>query len=107
MKITIDRSVEMRLRPALAESRSRKEIFFTLHPAYRIDGKLRTSQENLIAYYTADVIRDGQFQVLDYVKNHFNGKGRLKVFKPENCDRFGLKQPVHFMRTEVDLSAMC
>jgi len=82
-----------------AESHSRKEILFTFHHAYTIRGKLKTTEENLIPFYTADFIRDSKFWVLDYVKHHFAGKGQLTVFNPEKCDRPDDKQPVHFMRT--------
>jgi predicted RNA methylase len=92
---------------AAAESHSRKEIFFTFHQAYTIRGKLKTVEENLIPFYTADFIRDGKFRVLDYVKDHFTGKGQLTVFNPKKCDRLDIKQPVHFMRTGVDQVATC
>ncbi len=90
-----------------AESRSRKEILFTFHQAYTIRGKLKTAEENLIPFYTADFIRYGKFRVLDYVKHHFAGKGQLTVFNPEKCDRPNFKQPVHFMRAGVDQIATC
>lgn len=95
---------KFKLKQALvaAESRSRKEILFTFHHAYTIHGKLKTTEENLIPFYTADFIRDGKFQVLNYVKNHFAGKGLMTVFNLEKCDWLDRKQPVHFMRTEVD-----
>ena len=82
-----------------AESRSRKEILFTFHHAYTIRGKLKTTEENLIRFYTADFIRNGKFRLLDYVKHHFAGRGQLTVSNLGKCNRLDKKQPVHFMQT--------
>lgn len=86
----------------IAERYSRKEIFLTFHHAYSINDKLRSTEENLIPFYTADLIRDGKFQVIDYVKDHFAGKGMIKVFEQEERDWCGRKPAVHFLKTEFD-----